>query len=205
MLKASAALFFFMISATSNGQMVTIKGARLSGTGCNSASASATMTADGQILSILFDNYVAEIGIGSKNPQINQIKLSCTVFVDVNVPAGYQYAITETNYQGFSALPASAYGLHRFTQVIPNQSIPSMREAQLRGPINQNYSVLVRQKPGREIYSTCNNPDQTIQLLSELQLAYLPGTTDRSLAMINLDSIDTGVNSRFKLLWRKCK
>ncbi len=181
-----------------------ILGVRLSGSGCSSATASAALTADGQTLSLLFDNYVAEIGVGSKNPQSTQIRMNCNVLVDMSVPFGYQYAISETNYQGFAAMPKSAFGLHRFTQIIPNQAVPTLKEAQLRGPLNSNYNVSVRQKPGREIYSQCNSTNQTVELLSELQLAYLPGTTDRSIAMINLDSIDTGVNSRFKLIWRKC-
>jgi hypothetical protein len=194
-----------LISYTALAQNVAVRGVRLTGSGCDAATASAATTSDGKILSVLFDNYIAEIGQGSSNPQSTSLKKNCTVFIDVDVPMGYQYALSQTEYRGFTAMPASAFGLHRFTQIIPNQMIPSLREAQLRGPLNQNYSVIVKQKPGREVYSTCNNVQQTIQLLSELQIAYLPNTSDRSIAMINLDSVDTGVNSRFSLVWRKCR
>jgi hypothetical protein len=187
-------------------QNVTIRGARLTGNGCNNSSASAAVTEDGQTLSILFDNYQADIGIGSSNPQALQVNKDCHVLIDVDVPAGYQYAIVRTEYRGFAALPASAYGYHRFTQIIPGVGMPpSMREAQLRGPIASNYEVAVDQKPGREVYSTCNKPQQTIDLLSELFVGFLPKSTGRTMAAINLDSIDTGVQSRFKLRWRPCK
>lgn len=187
-------------------QNVTIRGARLTGSGCNNSAANAAVTEDGQTLSLLFDNYQADIGIGSSNPQSTQLKKTCRVLIDVDVPFGYQYAIVRTEYRGFAALPASAYGYHRFSQIIPGVAIPpSMREAQLRGPIGNNYEVAVDQKPGREVYSTCNKPQQTIELATELFVAYLPKTTDRSMAMINLDSVDTGVQSRFKLRWRPCK
>ena len=187
-------------------QSVTIRGVRLTGNGCNSSSANATVTPDGQTLSVLFDNYQADIGVGSSNPQALQIKKDCHILIDVDVPAGMQYAIVRTEYRGFAALPASAYGYHRFTQIIPGVGMPpSMREAQLRGPTANNYEVAVDQKPGREVYSTCNRPQQTIDLFSELMVAYLPKTLDRSMATINLDSADTGVESRFKLRWRPCK
>lgn len=186
-------------------QSVTIRGVRLTGSGCNEASASASITSDGQFLSVLFDNYSAEIGIGSQNPNATSIKKDCRVLIDVDVPFGYQYAIEQTEYRGFAALPSSAFGFHRFTQVIPGQRIPSMREAQLRGPISGNYEVKVMQKPGRSPYSTCNQAQQTIQLLSELSVAYLPNSVNRQIAMINLDSVDTGINSRFKLSWRACR
>ena len=186
-------------------QEVVIRGVRLSGSGCLNSSANATITSDGQFLSLLFDNYAAEIGNGSQNPNLTQIKKDCRVLIDVDVPFGMQYAIEQTEYRGFAALPASAYGYHRFTQVIANQMPPSMREAQLRGPVSGNYEVRVAQKPGRSPYSTCNKPQQSIELLSELMVSYLPNSPDRQMAMINLDSIDTGINSRFKLSWRPCR
>lgn len=186
-------------------QSVIIRGVRLTGSGCSEASASASITPDGQLLSVLFDNYSAEIGIGSQNPNATSIKKDCRVLIDVDVPFGYQYAIEQTEYRGFAALPASAYGFHRFTQVIPNQRVPSLREAQLRGPLSGNYEVRVMQKPGRSPFSNCNQAQQTIQLLSELSVAYLPNSRDRQMAMINLDSVDTGINSRFKLSWRACR
>ena len=186
-------------------QPVEIRGVRLSGSGCGPATATAIVTADGQTMSVLFDHYSAEIGQGSENPQMRVMQKNCNIMIDVNVPLGMQYAITQTDYRGFAALPATAFGYHRFTQVIPGTSMPSLREAQLRGPQAQNYSVTVMQKPGREVYSTCNNRSQTINLLSELMVSYLPNTRDNTMAQINLDSTDTGVNSSFKLIWRSCK
>lgn len=195
----------FFVSSELFAQSVTIRGVRLAGSGCSESTANASITPDGQLLSILFDNYAAEIGTGSQNPDMSSLKKNCRVLIDVDVPFGYQYAIERTEYRGFAALPASAYGYHRFTQIIANQSVPSMREAQIRGPISGNYEVVVAQKPGRSPYSTCNKPQQTIELLSELSIAYLPNSRDRQMALINLDSVDTGLNSRFKLSWRPCR
>lgn len=191
--------------STSFAQNVTIRGVRLSGSGCGPASATALITPDGQTLSVLFDNYSAEIGRGSANPGLTASQKDCHVLVDVDVPMGMQYAIQQTDYRGFAALPASAYGFHRFTQIIPGAPIASMREAQLRGPTMNNYSVSVMQKPGRLTYSTCNQTYQTIDLFSQLMVSYLPNTSDRTMAQINLDSVDTGVNSSFKLVWRPCR
>lgn len=205
MFNTLATIGTLLLSQMAFSQNVTIRGVRLSGSGCDAASASAAMTADGSTLSVLFDNYSAEIGEGSQNPQATSLKKDCHVLIDVDVPFGYQYAINQTEYRGFAAMTKSAYGLHRFSQIIPGAPIVSMREAQLTGPLNSNYNVIVATKPGREVYSQCNNKSQTIDLFSQLQIAYLPNTKDRSIAMINLDSVDTGVNSKFKLIWRKCK
>lgn len=198
-------LALMTFSTLVSAQSVTVRGVRLSGSGCQEATANATTTADGKTLSIIFDNYAVEIGQGSTNPQSTSLQKNCRVMIDVDVPAGFQYALEQTDYRGFVAMPASAYGMHRFVQNVPNQPIVSMREAQLRGPINQNYQVSIKQKPGRYIYSACNAKMQTIDLMSQLMVAYLPNTSDRSIAMINLDTIDTNVASSFKLSWRRCQ
>jgi hypothetical protein len=193
-----------LVSSELFAQTPTIRGVRLTGSGCSESDASASVTPDGTFLSVLFDNFKAEIGNGSSNPQAQALKKQCTVLIDMDVPFGYQYALETTEFRGFAALPASAYGYHRFTQVVPN-GVPNMRETQLRGPIGNNYESVVRQKPGRSPWSVCNSPQQTVQILAELSVAYLPRTTDRSMAQINLDSVDTGVQSRFKMTWRPCR
>jgi hypothetical protein len=193
-----------LVSSELFAQTPTIRGVRLTGSGCSEADASANVTPDGTFLSVLFDNFKAEIGNGSSNPQMAALKKQCTVLIDMDVPFGYQYALETTEFRGFAALPASAYGYHRFTQLVQN-GIPNMRETQLRGPIGNNYESVVRQKPGRSPWSVCNSPQQTVQILAELSVAYLPNTVDRSMAQINLDSVDTGVQSRFKMTWRPCR
>ncbi|MBC7466686.1 MAG: DUF4360 domain-containing protein [Bdellovibrio sp.] len=193
------------LSTSALAQNVVIRGVRLSGSGCDSAASSATVTPDGQTLSLLFDNYGIEIGQGSSNPQATSLQKDCRVLIDIDVKAGVQYALQQTDYRGFAAIPASATAMHRFTQVVPNQPIASMREAILTGPQSGDYAVSVIQKPGRLIYSACNTKSQTIELLSTLSVQYLRGTSDRTMAMINLDSIDTGLASSFKLSWRPCR
>lgn len=185
-------------------QTPTIRGVRLTGSGCNSSTANANITPDGTYLSILFDNFKAEIGNGSENPQLTQLKKQCTILIDMDVPPGYQYAMEQTEFRGFAAVPASGYGYHRFTQLVDN-GVPNMREKQLRGPMGSNYEEIIRQKPGRSPWSVCNSVQQTAKILAELSVAYLPGSTDRSMVQINLDSVDTGVQSRFKLTWRACR
>lgn len=194
-----------LVSSELFAQNMTIEGVRLEGSGCGPATAQAIVTPDGQTLSLLFDEYSAEIGEGSLNPNLRTIKKDCKVYIDVAVPNGVQYAIQQVNYRGFSALPASAHGYHRFTQLITGASIPSMREAQLRGPLVDNYEVIVAQKPGRSPYSVCNNSRQTISLLSELMVSYLPNSRDKAMAQITLDSTDLATSSSFKLVWRSCR
>lgn len=201
-----------LFSASALAAPVVVRGVRVQGSGCNQTTARASITEDGQTLSILFDNYAVEIGNGSANPGSVSAQKDCRVMIDVEVAPGVQYALTQTDYRGFIALPASAYGYHRFSQIVPNQPIVSMREAQLRGPMADTYQVSVMQKPGRYIYSPCNQKFQTVDLLTQLYVSYFPNQRDRSVATINLDSVDSTIGqidpdrvSTFRLSWRACR
>ena len=193
-----------LIATQGNAQDISIRGVRVTGTGCSQTTAAAVATDDGRTVSVLFDNYAVEIGNGSSSPQSRSLQKDCRVLIDIDVTPGYQYALESTEYRGFSALPSYAVGMHRFTQIIPGQPIVSVREAQLKGPLNANYSVIQKQKPGRYVFSSCSGFSQTLEIMSQLSVSYLPKTSGRDLAMINLDSIDTGVESHFNLVWRRC-
>lgn len=201
----SGLVLTLLISNSAMAQNIIIHDVRMTGTGCSNASASAVATEDGRILSVLFDDYSVEIGNGSTNPQSTLLQKDCRILIDIDVTPGYQYALESTEYRGFSALPSNAYGMHRFTHIIPGQPIVSVREAQLTGPINQNYQVIQRQKPGRYVFSQCHKPRQTLEIMSQLKVGYKPKTNGREIAMINLDSVDTGVASSFNLVWQRCQ
>lgn len=195
-----------LVSSEVFAQMtMTIRGVTLKGSGCGPTTAQAVITPDGQTLSVLFDNYSAEIGEGSENPQLRQINKTCEVLIDADVPPGVQYSIQQVNFRGFAALPTSAHGYHRFSTRIPGQAVPSLREAQLKGGIVDNYDVTIAGKPGRNNWSTCNNTSQKISILSDLMVRYLPNSRDNSKAQITLDSTDVATASAFKLIWQRCR
>ncbi|MBC7421147.1 MAG: DUF4360 domain-containing protein [Bdellovibrio sp.] len=193
------------LSVTSLAQTAAIRGVRLSGSGCSDSTATAVITPDGQTLSILFDNYSVEIGDGSKNPQALTLQKDCHVLIDVDVPANMQFGLQQADYRGFAAIPDRAYGIHRFTHITANQPGNSMKDARIMGPTSGNYVSTVMQKPGRFAYTVCNQRSQTVDLFSQLSVSYLPSAREHSIAMINLDSVDTGVSTTFKLNWRACR
>lgn len=193
-----------LVSSEVFAQM-TIRGVDLKGSGCGPTTAQAIVTPDGQTLSVLFDKYSAEIGEGSENPQLRQINKTCEILITADVPAGVQYSIERVNFRGFAALPTSAHGYHRFSVKIPGQAVPSLREAQLKGGIVDNYDIAIAGKPGRNNWSTCNSRTQQISILSDLMVRYLPTSRDTAMAQITLDSTDVATSSQFKLIWQRCK
>lgn len=178
---------------------------QLTGSGCDASRAAVTLSPDLKDLSILFDDYAVEIGHGTSAGNALKAQKNCHIHIDVGVPDGWQFAFKYTDYRGFAALPASAWAFHRYSVVSQGQVIPSMREAQLKGPFNDSYQMRVEIKPERRVWSPCNGRVRRVQLVSQLGVAYYPRTSDRSIAQIVLDSNDTSLQNSFGVEWRRCR
>ncbi len=74
---------------------VEILGAGYGGSGCPDGSASVTVSPDGQELTLLFDQFVAE---GSK-PRAS--RKSCNLSIPIKVPQGFQISIYDADYRGY--------------------------------------------------------------------------------------------------------
>lgn len=183
---------------------VQITDVRMEGSGCAN-SASAILSDDSRAMSILFDNYALEIGKGSANPSATTLQKNCRIHISLIVPRGWAYSVEAIDHRGFASVPASVWAFHRFSLESENSRVVSMREATLKGPFNDTYEVRIAQKPGRNPWSPCNQINQKMTVLSQLGVSYYPRTTDRSMAMINLDSTDLSLAQDIRLTWKQCQ
>lgn len=209
-MKLPLQLFVFLLSwsfiswGQSAPELAEIRNASMSGTGCSNSDASVTISPDYKDLSILFDNHSVEIGQGTINANATTLQKNCRVDVEVYVPNGWQYAFKSVDYRGFVSLPASAWGFHRLATLSGSAVIPSLREVMHKGPINQDYTFHVEASPTRYAWSSCISGNHTMIFYSQLGVSFYPKMSDRSNAMINLDSKDFSMRQSVGLVWRKC-
>lgn len=75
------------------------------GNGCPSGTASATLSPDGQSLSIIFDQFLTEAGPASGKTIDRK---SCNIAVPVHVPNGFSISVMAVDYRGYVGLPSQA-------------------------------------------------------------------------------------------------
>jgi hypothetical protein len=90
-----AALQF--VATPASAQPVQIKGANYGGSGCPAGSASVNVSPDGQELTILFDQFIAQ----GSNPL--QSRKSCNLSIPIQVPQGFQVSLYDADYRGYVA------------------------------------------------------------------------------------------------------
>lgn len=186
-------------------ESATISDVQLSGNGCNGSSASVNISPDLQDLSVLFDNYVAEIGSGTKNPNSRSDRQVCNMRMKMTIPQGWQYAFKSVDYRGFVNLPAQTVATHRLSFVTAGQPIGSLRDANHEGPKVDNYTLSYLVKPSRYVWSPCGAQQHMIHINSDLSIQYMLHKTAHEQAQILIDSADFSARQSIGLAWRRCR
>ena len=78
-----------------NPNEVSIKEATYSGKGCNSQNAASLLSPDGQVLTILFDDYSVDLEDTSKS----KISSDCEVSLNINTPANWSYTLFSMQFR----------------------------------------------------------------------------------------------------------
>jgi hypothetical protein len=178
----------------------------LSGSGCDFEKVSVSLSPDARELSLLFDDYTAEIGNQSREPQLLQKTKECLITLKVQVPRGWQMAFKAVDYRGFVLLPQiGASAFHRF--IIQQEGAPlvSLQEALLTGPLNQDYFKRMMVRPERLTWSRCLQNETQISIGSQMGVRLNPRSPIKvDLAAISLDSSDVSLQQTLTVEWRKC-
>jgi hypothetical protein len=68
------------------------------GSGCPKGTVTATISGDGQTVSLIFDNYVAQYGPGTKPADARK---NCNVQMKLFYPQGWSYTVATTDFRGY--------------------------------------------------------------------------------------------------------
>jgi hypothetical protein len=90
-----------------NPNDVFIKSFTYAGSGCPAGSVANATDASKQVLTLLYDSYVAAIGPGT---QVADRRKNCQINLDIHYPNGFQYSLFSADYRGFEDLDGGVTG-----------------------------------------------------------------------------------------------
>lgn len=165
------------------------------GTGCPAGSASATLTEDGSILSVLFDQFSTEAN-GSRRID----RKNCSLRIPVNVGNGYQVALIAFDYRGFAAIPFGATGVLDASYSYIGQPRPVRFSKTFRGGYNSNYSVTNELISTTVTWSPCGR-----QVMLEAGVsARATSNSSGQQTILAVDSVDVTAGLLFQVQFRRC-
>lgn len=165
------------------------------GTGCNSSNARATLSPNGQQISILFDDYIVSAE-GRFEPAID--RKNCDVNIPIRAPHGFSVALFTIDYRGFAALDSSSR--LSFTADYSLSGRSSRRYSrEFQGPMNDNYTFRNEIRAELDVWSACGG---TLNLRT--QSSMIAEAPAGGQAQGSIDSMDIQSGIIYSFQFRRC-
>lgn len=94
-------------AASPNPNDIYIKSFTYAGSGCSAGSVANATDATKQVLTLLYDNYIASTGPGTT---ASDRRKNCQINLDIHYPNGWQYSLFSADYRGYAALDKGVTG-----------------------------------------------------------------------------------------------
>lgn len=132
---------------------------QIDGSGCDAGSANALITDGLNYLSVLYDNFSAEIGKGTANPGSKSAEKRCTINVTVEIPSGWNFQFDSVDYRGYVQVPnSSALAYQVITAEVSGGRGVAFDQHLIKGPRNENYVTTVTNKGNAALQNPNANP-----------------------------------------------
>ncbi len=166
------------------------------GTACPQGTVSASVSPDGNEVSILFDQYVAEAG-GSTGKSLD--RKSCNIAIPVLVPQGYSVSIFQVDYRGFAAIPRGGRGQFNVEYFFAgSRGVRTTKN--LRAGSESDYIFTDRLQATALVWSACGASTNL-----RMNTSMLVGSNSRrDQAMATVDSIDVSNGIVYHVQWKRC-
>lgn len=168
---------------------VSINSASHSGAGCPSGSSEVILSSDKKTLSVLFDEYQAEAGLGTGpdgGSALTTSRVACNIAISLHIPQGYQAFLVGADFRGAVSLPADAIAEFNREYFFAAASSP-MLTATWSGEVdNDSIEIFDDLYADSRSYSRCG---EDVILRSNTSL-YVAAPADADTALIQIDSFD---------------
>jgi Domain of unknown function (DUF4360) len=168
------------------------------GSGCPIDSVGASFSPDYQYLTIIFDEYAAEVGQYVDAPKK---RLFCHLVLQLDFPAGLSYALVDLTYRGYADLDFGINAAQTSTYYFQGFKKDDQYSFKTRifGPFIGDYDRT--DTLGLLSWSPCNEK-RGLNIVTSVQLDNKRNKTGSGL--ITLDSIDSQVVEKYGIRWRRC-
>ena len=170
------------------------------GTGCPAGSASVSLTDDQQILSVLFDNFVAQ---APSMTGANFDRKSCNLRIPVSVGPGYQVALIAFDYRGFAAIPFGGRGQFEARYAYVGQQRPAIFRKNFRAGIADNYSLKNELISTSIDWTPCSTGRDLMITVDANILAVT--NSQQEATNVSIDSVDVEAGLLYAVQLRRCR
>ncbi|TWP50573.1 DUF4360 domain-containing protein [Lentzea tibetensis] len=179
---------------------VTIKVVTINGSGCPRDTVAVGVSPDNTTFHAIYSNYVAAVGVGARPTDFRK---NCQLNLQVNVPEGFTFGITQVDYRGFVHLEPGATGMERGNFYFHGVPASEYKSHTWRGPLNDDWYATDTVDIGMPVYRPCGEA-RNLNINTELRVS--AGTSDpkTTTSYMAMDSTDANVATDYHFAWKRC-
>ncbi|EER29982.1 hypothetical protein D8B26_007256 [Coccidioides posadasii str. Silveira] len=182
---------------TPDPDKVQIVGVTYGGTGCPSNTVSHVLSDDRQVMTLIFDEYVASIG---PEVPITQNRKNCQLNINLRYPGGFQFSIFSADYRGYANLEKGITGTQKSTYYFSGQTQQTNTQTQWKGPFSGDFLLHDEAENTSTVWSPCG-ANGALNINSQIRLT----SSDRNAqGIMTNDSLDASFKQIVHFRWREC-
>ena len=168
----------------------------LGGNGCPAGTTSTTLSPDKKVLSIIFDEYMAEAGEGT-GKRID--RKSCNMAIPVHVPQGLSVSLFKLDYRGFVSTPPGGQARLSVNYFFAGSRGPRVVR-EFPGSFDDEYLFTDNLQAAAVVWSKCGQ-DVNLRINSSMMAR---SNNSMESALGTVDSVDVESGLKYHLKWRRC-
>ncbi|MEE6258312.1 DUF4360 domain-containing protein [Plantactinospora sonchi] len=181
-------------------ERITIELKTVNGSGCRAGTAAVAPSPDNTSFTVTYSDYLAQTGDGARPTDFRK---NCQLVLQVNVPAGFTYAIAQADYRGFAHLQRGASGLQRANYYFQGTSPTTSRSHTWPGPFSDNWQATDTTDVASLVYAPCGEV-RYLNVNTELRVSAGSSAPSTS-SFMAMDSTDGSVNTTYHFSWMRCE
>jgi len=194
---------FAVLSAASSAfaygpDYVRVRSINFAGSGCPAGSVATNVSPDRQAFTLLFDNYIAEVGYGVS---ARERRKNCVVNVDLDFPAGWTYTLFTVDYRGYVDLEHGLLGTQQTSYYFQGSSSTARLASNIRGPVARDYQIRDNLAVSSQVWSPCG-ARRSLNMNTEVRIDN--SRNRHGQGIMTLDSIDGQLKHIYGIAWRRC-
>jgi hypothetical protein len=168
------------------------------GTGCPQGSVSENISDDNLAFTLLFDEYVAEIGPGVSR---REARKACQITLDLKFPQGWSFTIFEADYRGYASLDRKVTGEQKSSYYFQGQRGSVSLKTKFRGEIDEDYEATDRLGLSAQVWSPCG-ANRALNIKTQVRLT---SRDRRASGILTVDSVDGELAHVYGIKWKRCR
>lgn len=171
------------------------------GTGCPQGTVGITLSPDAKVLSLIFDQYMAEAG---KSVGKTLDRKTCNLSVPIHVPQGMSVSVLKVDYRGYTYVPKNAeakFNVEYFLKSFNSSTTGPKASRTFKGYVDSDYLISNQLGLSAVVWSACGE-DINLRVNSSMTAKTNAKKED---VLATVDSTDIAAGIIYQLQWRKCK